>query len=501
MKNKVIYILVMMIILGLIFKAQGLDIKRKRYHQHLKAQINQEDTLHDDKVFHTHLPLMSITTDEPMPEPYLMDDKAQPIYNEYEQKQKNNATVAATVRYYDSPNTYNHLTDTPTIESKALTRIRGTSSRLYDKKGYAIEFKKDNLVDNKNIALSGMTPDSDWVLNGPFLDKSLIRNYLGYNLSGEIMDYAPNVRFCELFLNDEYMGVYLLIEEVKYNKDGRINLTKSNPKMMATSYILEIDRGAEDEAKRLNPFGARAHLTTKQGGMDGQFKVVYPSKTLTKEQSKYIETELSRFEKSLTSFDYNDPKKGYKNYIDVQDFVDYFIINEFTLNYDAMGLSTYVYKDVRGKIKLCVWDFNSAFDYYPKPSAQPQRFETQSKLWYKYLFRDQEFVDAVIRRYRELRKTVLSDKYLISYIDETIDYLGEAIDRNNEKWGYAYEKGIQEVILRPVERNPKNYDEAIKDLKTTIIQRGKYMDEHIESLNRLSHDSLNKKYNHRREGE
>ena len=31
------------------------------------------------------------------------------------------------------------------------------------------------------------------------------------------------------------------------------------------------------------------------------------------------------------------------------------------MNHDASVLSTYAYKDLNGKIKLCVWDFNNAF--------------------------------------------------------------------------------------------------------------------------------------------
>ena len=45
-------------------------------------------------------------------------------------------------------------------------------------------------------------------------------------------------------------------------------------------------------------------------------------------------------------------------------FVDYFILNEFTCNYDAGWLSTYVYKDIGGKYKMVLWDFNSSCDNY-----------------------------------------------------------------------------------------------------------------------------------------
>ena len=84
--------------------------------------------------------------------------------------------------------------------------------------------------------------------------------------------------------------------------------------------------------------------------------------------------------------------------------MDYYLINEFTLNYDAMGLSTYIYKDIGDRIKLCVWDFNSAFDLYNVSVVTPETFTLQNYMWYSYLFKDKEFVDRVVDRYYKLRK-------------------------------------------------------------------------------------------------
>ena len=69
-----------------------------------------------------------------------------------------------------------------------------------------------------------MAADEEWVLNGPFLDKTLMRNYIAMNVAGQIMDYAPNVRYCELFVDDQYRGVYLLMEQISRSEE-RINVT------------------------------------------------------------------------------------------------------------------------------------------------------------------------------------------------------------------------------------------------------------------------------------
>ncbi len=253
-----------------------------------------------------------------------------------------------------------------------MFRIRGASSRSFDKKNYLLKFMKEDMTHSLDVSLSGMTADDSWALHGPFLDKSLIRNYLCYNLAGEIMEYAPNVRFCEMFLNGEYMGLYLLTEKAGYSKNGRINFTETDPNLTVTSYILQVDRGAADSRYDVETFGSNSYLTrTKLHAGQGHIEIVYPGKSLTQNQHDYIVSDFSRFEKALFSFDYNHPDRGYRKYIDTQSFIDFFLINEFTLNYDAPGLSTYLYKDVSGRLNMCVWDFDAAFDYYRYSEITP----------------------------------------------------------------------------------------------------------------------------------
>ena len=190
---------------------------------------------------------------------------------------------------------------------------------------------------------------------------------------------------------------------------------------------------------------------------------------------------------------YKDDKYGYRNFIDVQSFVDYFIINEFTSNYDAGWLSTYVYKDVDGLFKLCVWDFNSAFDNFKHSAMSPNTFETQYQPWYVMLTKCPDFTGQIIERYRELRQTYLSEEYLNQYIDETVAYLGDAIDRNFEKWGYTFEE--ENGLLYPFDRNPRSYNEALEQMRSYIHIRGEWMDENIDSLMQFASESKNKKNN------
>lgn len=464
--------------------AQELEMPNSRIHQHREAAEKAACTTHGEETFCTHLPLMCVWTDGAIPSPYLDAEKTQ----------RNDQTVAATVSYFDSESGNNHLTDTPTLTTRAAIRVRGTTSRDFDKKGYLLKCRAEDDVTARDVSFSGMTAAGDWVLHGPFLDKTLLRNYLCYNLAGEIMDYAPNVRFFELFLNGSYEGLYLLVEQIERGEDGRIRITKSDPACAQTSYILCADRGASDPRYALESFGMYAYFTAPSGAASGQMEICYPRRTLTQEQFEMIRSDFSRFEKALFSYDYKDADKGYRAYIDVDSFVDYFLINEFTLNYDAPQLSTYLYKDIGGRLKLCVWDFNSAFDCYTNSLTDPQSFHLPESMWYRYLCKDPAFVTAVVQRYWQLRRGVLDEEFLLSYIDETVAYLGAAVTRNFERWGYSFSSEYD--LLDGWGRNARSYDAALRQLKRCISERIAYMDENIERLYALCHESVNKRYNY-----
>lgn len=499
MKYRIICVIVAVALVISVMLFPDIKDKRNRYHQHLEAIEKPICSAHNKDVFCTHLPLINITTDGDIPDTYVTDEFGDFVSDEFGDETKNKETVSATIEYFDNERENNHLSDKPVVKKRALIRTRGSTSRKYDKKGYLIKFKEHDLIKNESVSLSGMSADNEWVLHGPFLDKTLIRNYLCYNLAGEIMEYAPNVRFCEAYLNGEYIGVYLLVEKIDYSKSGRIQLKKSDPDVPETSYIIKIDRKNESDLKNISTFSKEALLSTSSESNSGYMSIVYPTKTLTVEQRRYIIADISKFEKAIYSFDYSDQKNGYLKYIDVDSFVDYFLINELTMNFDADNLSRYIYKDLGGMFKMCVWDFNSAFDYYKYPFTNPQTFKLQTSIWYNYLFKDDEFVKKIIDRYWELRETCFSEEYLLNYVDETVEYLGPAIDRNYEKWGYSFlseHNGKNYDLVYPIERNVRNYDEAILQLKTCVKDRIVFMDDNIDRLLTLSHASLNKKYNY-----
>ena len=202
-----------------------------------------------------------------------------------------------------------------------------------------------------------MGANSEWVLNGPYLDKTLIRNKLMYDLSRELNGWAPDSRFVELFVDGKYQGVYLAVEPVT-NGESRLRLAEFGLLSGETAYIANRDR-VDTGSEELETYGKTAGYTNNAMYLE------YPSsKKVTEKQKEYIENDISQFEKVLYGDNFQDKWSGYQKYIDVDNWIDYFIINEFAMNYDAGNLSTYVYKELGGKLQLAVWDFNNGFDNY-----------------------------------------------------------------------------------------------------------------------------------------
>ena len=459
----------------------------KRYIEHIDNAPKEQCTEHTNGELCTSLPVVKIdTTGVEIPGKPIRDIDGHSIG--YTLAANGTSTIKAKLDVIDNSGKHNHITDNPTSINEVLIRVRGHSSRDFEKANYFIRFVNPDGTNNSQEFL-GMEAHHEWALHGPYLDKSLIRNYMWYNIAGEIMEYSPNVRYFELILNGEYRGLYLATETITSGKQGaRLSLEVNKKDNTFSGYALRLDWGDTAEENKLYPF---TNYTTRA---KTQHELVYPgTKNMTPEIKEAIKDEFSLFEKTLYSYDYNNEKYGYKNYIDTASFVDYFLINELTCNYDAGKLSTYIYKDTSGKYKMCVWDFNSACDGYQEQAMPTNEFRLNTLLWFQMLFKDDEFTDRVIQRYAELRKTVFSEEYLFGFIDDTLKYLGDAVDRNYGRWGYTF--GKEYNLLIPNERNPRNHEESIKQLKSFLTKRLAFMDENIGSLKQYSAESKTKKYN------
>ena len=472
MKNKLIILfLILIVFLASFIGSINKITSDKGMDQHIIYKDTNNCNSNDEE-FCTHLPLVIIDTGN----------------KDIPGEERDGSTITTNVKIIDNKSGGNHLEDKSKVNTLANIRYRGNSSMYFDKKGYLLKFIHEDGTENKEKVM-GMKKHDEWALHGPFLDKTLIRNYLWYHISSKIMDYAPDSRFCELYVDGVYQGVYLMVETPTRADESRMPISKYNDGDDFTSYIVRLDKGSLNPLENVDTFSGDTYNRLMK------FDVIYPGKNkLNQELNKFISEDISKFEKALYSYDYDSIRYGYRNYIDVNSFVDYYIINEFTQNYDAGSMSTYIYKDLKGDFGIFVWDFNSANNNYVEQGFKTDILEFQWNTWYYMFMKDEYFTQRIIDRYHYLRKNYLNEEYLLNYIDDIVEYLGPAIDRNFEVWGYTFEQ--DKGLLQPIDRNVTSYEEAIKQLKEHIINRGRFLDENIDTIKQFSSESKVKKFNH-----
>jgi len=354
---------------------------------------------------------------------------------------------------YNGPDQRNNLADTHNNYSgKIAIELRGSSSISYPKKQYRFE-TQDSQGENLNASLLNMPADNDWILNGPYHDKSLVRNVLIYNISNEIGRYASRIQYCELILNNDYQGLYILLEKVKRDKN-RVNISKLEPDEvdgdnLTGGYIIKLDKSdCENVGGWISP-----------RGIYYQYHYPKPDEIVSKQQ-QYIQSFIHNFESVMLSTSWNDQEQGYPRILDVDSYVDYFLLNEFSRNIDAYRLSTYLYKDKdsdNGKMFAGpIWDYNLSFgDAWENSDVdiyEGWEVDHNTRLpydypkipfWWEKLTHDRHFIIKASDRWFELRNSVFDKDSLTERIKQLNSYISEAQQRNSERWPemntYSYE--------------------------------------------------------------
>ena len=485
LKTKIGRILLIIILVGMILLA-NLFFKLALIKQHLPLltipdqysalQLESGET-HVDKSFNTHLPLVIIDTAVDRPKHGTIWD----IEKGYSVKVEFDPYAYGTIAIIDNKEGLNSITDDPTFLSNVKLRIRGTSSAGYPKKQYLVKLIDDEGNNNpQNVFNMGV--DNEWILNVSWQDPSLLRNYLAYTIAPSLGLSAPQVKFCEVVYKDndsyEYLGVYLWIEKI-----GRDQFKEEIPRYRASqspSFLIQRDRFSED-AIILDNYSTRNELAS------GFLELIYPNSTsISQTDIDQLTQVIDNFEEKLYALDSDDFIK-YRQYIDFKTFVDYFIFNEFLMNYDAGRFSTYFYKGYTGLINMGpVWDYDRSLANDPTFVGNMYATALQSSPWCEQLLRDPSYVTAIVDRYHDLRENVLSEEEIFLMIDNAYEYLDTAAERDWNRWQYD-----QTITKRASFALPTILEQESINLKTTIIKHGIWLDKNIDSLYQFSDSSIN----------
>ncbi|MCR5234578.1 MAG: CotH kinase family protein [Lachnospiraceae bacterium] len=380
---------------------------------------------------------------------------------------------------------FNHLNDSPAYSGRISIKRRGNTSMSYEKAQWLVKLFDENGAEQEANLLD-MGASNEWVLNGSMADKSMLRNYIAYSTASQLLNFTPDSRYCEVLIKDgdtlSYQGLYLMMENIRRGVN-RVNISNYKETEAYNGYILKRDR--------FDPQGLNVENYSRLNGLSEEYiSLVYPSKNkITDEMEEYINADINKIEEILYS---DDPKvfATYKEVLDVDSFVDYFLLNEYFGNYDAGNNSTYFHKERGGKLTMGpVWDFDGAMDNYKYEPFDYLSIAFYTKPWFDRLCLDLDFLEKLEHRYLVLKRSVLDTDEVCDRIDEVILYLGDSIDREWYRWGETY-KGDNALSLQDYEledgtilkRDAKTYDDEIFRIKTMICEHSKYIYKDIRML-------------------
>jgi hypothetical protein len=335
-----------------------------------------------------------------------------------------------------------------------------------------------------------MPTEHDWILYAPYDDKTCMRNVLSYDIANKTGHYASRTQFCELVINGQYQGIYVLMEKVKRD-NNRVNISKLlttdiTGDQLTGGYIIKVDRDDGPGSYWTSPYPAA-------DGSNVNFVHVYPENgTIVPQQRNYIMAYVDTVENVLASPTFADPINGYRKFIGVNTFIDYFILNEVSKNVDGYRLSTFFYKDKQssgGKLKAGpAWDYNLAWwnaDYCGGDVTSGWAYDIgtvcpggwQPNFWWARLLQDPSYTAQLRCRWDELRLTTLSIPVLNNYVDWIAAYLNESQARHFTAWPIlgAYTWPNPSPI-------PTDYPEEITALKTWINDRILWMDANLPGV-------------------
>ena len=343
----------------------------------------------------------------------------------------------------------NYLTDQNTAQylnynGRIDIEIRGSSSQTLPKKQFGLTTYKTDNVTKVNVSLLGMPADNDWILNGLGFEPSLIRDYLCYNLSRMMGDYASRTVYCEVMINGSYNGLYVLQEKIKQGSD-RVNVMKiattdNTLPNLSGGYITKADKTNADDPVAWT-------MSSYLGANDVTFIHVQPKpEDVTAQQNDFIHTDFELLE-STTSTGNTSLINGYPSLIDIPSFVDFMLISELSANPDAYQFSTYFHKDRNGKLNAGpIWDNNLTFgndlfiwgfDRSKTDTWQFSNGDNNGARFWKDLFANAQFRCYLSKRWHQLIQPgqPLNTSVIEALIDQTIDTISEASFRENIRWG------------------------------------------------------------------
>ena len=273
-------------------------------------------------------------------------------------------------------------------------KIRGRGNSTWDMPKKSYQFK---LEEKHN--LFNFPEDKKWLMLANYSDKTMLRNALAFELGYlSKLDWTPNYHFAEVVINGKAKGLYQFTEKVETGDYNRVKIGDEG-------FLLEVDQLSRIDFDDIS-FWTEKNLL---------FVVKDPDLESGSSELEKIKSYVIQTENVLYSDEFDDPFNGYSKYIDVDSFVDWYLINEISKNNDAIFFSSVYMNYVQGgKLKMGpIWDFDIAFgNINYNNNEKIDGFYVKNAPWIERLFQDKFFVEKVKSRYNYFynNKNTIIDK-------------------------------------------------------------------------------------------
>lgn len=318
---------------------------------------------------------------------------------------------------------------------------RGNSSIGMSKYSMKIKFPEKR-------EMFGMPADKEWALISNHADKTLLRNYMTFNLARNLqMNFVPKCAFVEVYLNRDYMGVYLLTETIKVSS-ARLNIPQDGK-----NYLVEVDAYHDNKDTVI-------HTANKL-----PLKIHFP-KTCDDSCQQPLKSFMDQWEKFIQKkFQYDSLAM---HWIDTQDYSAYYWVEEFSKNTDSnLKTSVFFTWERNGKMKMGpVWDFDLSYGEYKNYS--PENWYSRSNAWNRHLFKNGQFKQEVSTYWKEHRTTFLGMADSLDYYEK---FISKAAKNNFKRWPV-----LETTFLWEFNQSYDTHAEAVDSLKSWMTQRIRWID-------------------------
>ena len=326
------------------------------------------------------------------------------------------------------------------IKFEGQIKGRGNSTWMAAKKPYRLKL-------SSSVSLLGEDKDKSWVLLANYLDKTMLRNAAAFYM-GSIsdLDYTPAFHFVEVMMNGRYNGTYQLGDHLKISA-ARVNVGDDG-------FLLEIDNKPEFNDITFNVDHIGPAVSIKD-----------PDVEIDDADYNYIKNYLADADAALFGSRFKDPVEGWQKYLDINSFVDWYLINEITKNMDA-DFSTSCFMNLKRGDKLKMgplWDFDLAMgNVYDTQVSSPDGLWVIRSQWYSRLFQDPAFVARVKDRFNYFYSR---QEDIFKEINLNAQYLKYSVRENNNKWNILY------TSIGPNTDVWGSYVNEVQQMKNWLTQR------------------------------